>query len=238
MKRNHAHVEVVARSVPEDTKLVNEGHLSLARSKVTLSALITLGALSILFSAAFATWTASATSPTQTLKSGEVIIGFGTADDLGTGAAYIAPGDTIQRAVDLTDTAATQVATTITLGVTDACGTCAASTMDTTTSSTAGLQVVVTECSVAWTRSAALPDGGYTYTCSGTTTSALASTPMGTLETTPATLSGLNTELAGGGTDHLLVTLTFATGSPSTMENLTSTVEYVFSATARPGQPM
>jgi len=170
--------------------------------------------------------------------SGEVTIGLGATDDLGTGASYIAPGDTIERAVDVTDLAASQLATTISLGITATCGTCASSSMDTTTSATAGLQAQVAECSVAWTRSAALPDGGYTYTCGGTTTNPLTSNPMGTLESTPASMAGLNAEAAGGGTDHLLVTLTMATASPTTMENLTSTIEYIFTATARPGQSM
>ena len=158
--------------------------------KLALSVVLVIAMAGLTFSAAFSTWTASVASPTQTIGGGEVTIGLGVADDLGTGASYIAPGDTIERAVDITDTAASQLATTISLGVSDTCGTCAASIMDTTTSTTAGLQAQVAECSVAWTRSAALPDGGYTYTCGGTTTNPLASTPMGTLETSPASNGG------------------------------------------------
>ena len=80
------------------------------------------------------------------------------------GATAIAPGDTIQRSVDLINSGSLDLAS-VTLTTTAT----TSSLLD--TDATNGLQMVIDKCSVAWTE-AGPP---YTYTCSGSTSSVLAS---------------------------------------------------------------
>src|ERR1019366_9626351 len=73
-----------------------------------------------------------------------------------------------------------------------------------------GLQVQVQTCSQSWSRVAGPPP---TYSCLGTTTTVLPSTPVKTLETTPASLTPLNS-LTAGGQDYVVMTFTFPAGAP------------------------
>ncbi len=83
------------------------------------------------------------------------------------GASNIAAGDTIQRAVTLTNTGTIDLANvTLTTNAT----TSSLLNTDTVT----GLQMTIDKCSTAWTESA-IP---YTYTCGGVTSSVLASTAV------------------------------------------------------------
>lgn len=133
-------------------------------------------------------------------------------------ASAVAAGDSIQRAVNLSDTGTLSLAS-ITLAVSAS----PSSLLDTDT--TNGLQTSVQSCSVAWT------EGGtplaYTDTCSGTTTMVLASTAVATLESAPASPGGLGS-LTAGGSDHLVVTLTLPSGAPNSFEGPTSTLTYTF----------
>jgi spore coat-associated protein N len=58
------------------------------------------------------------------------------------------------------------------------------------TDTTNGLQMVIDKCSVAWTEGGTAP--AYTYTCSGTTSSVLASTPVVGSNLAMSNLSALN----------------------------------------------
>ena len=98
------------------------------------------------------------------------LAGIGTnaaGNRLTVGATNIAPGDTIQRAVTLTNTGTLDLANVVLT-------TNAATSSLLDTDPTNGLQVTIQKCSVAWTESA-FP---YTYTCGGTTSTVLASTPV------------------------------------------------------------
>ncbi|MGA2163697.1 MAG: TasA family protein [Solirubrobacteraceae bacterium] len=90
----------------------------------------------------------SSTSATQSVSSGTVAIGLGTAgtatNRLTVGASNIAPGDTIQRQVQLSDTGTIGLAS-IALTTTAS----PSSLLDTET--TNGLQMTIQSCSVAWT---------------------------------------------------------------------------------------
>ena len=144
----------------------------------------------------------------------------GTGQRLSVAATDIAPGDTIQRAVTLTNTGSINMdASAVRL------------TTSATTSSlrdTGGnvLTMTIDKCSVAWTESA-FP---YTYTCGGTTTTVLASSPvigtnvaLANIVTTPAT------------PNHLRVTLTLPTAADNTYQNQTSVISYSFAGTQRAG---
>ena len=149
----------------------------------------------------FATFTSS-TSASHTVSSGTVTIALGatgaSTNRLTVGASAIAPGDTIQRSVDLINQGSLDLAsTTLTTTATTS------SLLDTDT--TNGLQMVIDKCSAAWTE-AGPP---YTYTCGGTTSTVLASRPV--IGATLA-LSNLGS-LTAGATDHLRVTLTLPSGS-------------------------
>ena len=93
------------------------------------------------------------------------------------------------------------------------------------TDATNGLQMVIDKCSVAWTE-AGPP---YTYSCSGSTSSVLASRPV--IGSTLA-LSNL-ASLTNGTTDHLRVTLTLPSGAGNTLQNQSSTISSAFTGTQR-----
>jgi predicted ribosomally synthesized peptide with SipW-like signal peptide len=169
----------------------------------------------------FATFTSS-TSASHTVSSGTVTIALGatgaSTNRLTVGAAAIAPGDTIQRSVDLINSGSLDLAS-VTLTTTAT----TSSLLDTDT--TNGLQMVIDKCSVAWTESGP----PYTYICGGTTSSVLASRPV---IGSALALSNLSS-LTSGTTDHLRVTLTLPSGAGSTLQNQTSTISYAFTGTQR-----
>src|SRR5207253_2403541 len=143
----------------------------------------------------------------HTIASGTLTLSLGTsgtsANRLDVGASAIAAGDTIQRSVDLlyAGSISFQSATLATAAS-------PSSTLDTDT--TTGLQMVIDKCSVAWTE-AGPP---YTYTCSGTTSTVLASRAV---IGTGIALSNLT--LTAGATDHLRFTLTLPSGADNTLQN-------------------
>ena len=169
----------------------------------------------------YATWT-STTSQNQSISSGTVTIALGATgaatNRLNIGATALAPGDTIQRSVDLTNSGTIDLAS-VTLTTTAP----TSSLLD--TDGTNGLQMVIDKCSQAWTE-AGPP---YTYTCGGTTSSVLASRAV--IGSTLA-LSNLGATTAGA-TDRLRVTLTLPSGAPNTLQNQSSTISYAFTGTQR-----
>jgi spore coat-associated protein N len=196
--------------------------------KLAVSAALLAAGAALVGPGAFASWTSSATGGPQSISTGTVTIALGatgTANRLTVNATGVAPGDTISRAVDLSNTGSLNLAS-VTLGI-------SASPSTALDTSSSGLQLTVQSCSVAWTEAGTAP--AYTYTCSGTATTVVSSTAVSTLETTPTTLSGLNA-LTAGGTDHLEVTLTLSTSAPTSMEGLTSTLSYNFTGTQRAAQ--
>jgi spore coat-associated protein N len=191
-------------------------------SKKLLATIAVLGAAaSIAGLGTYATFT-STTSQSHTISSGTVTIALGATgaatNRLNIGASALAPGDTIQRSVDLTNSGSLDLAS-VTLTTTAS----PSSLLDTDT--TNGLQMVIDKCSVAWTESGP----PYTYTCGGTTTSVLASRAV--IGNTVA-LSNLGVTTSGA-TDRLRVTLTLPSGAPNTLQNQSSTITYTFTGTQR-----
>jgi hypothetical protein len=201
---------------------------TLSARKLVLSAVLVGAGVALAAPGAFATFTSTATGGPQTITTGTVTIALGatgaSTNRLNVNASGVAPGDTISRSVDLTNSGSLNLAS-ITLGLSAS----TSSALD--TDATNGLQTTVKSCSVAWTE-AGPP---YTYTCSGTTTTVLASTAVATLKTTPAAITPLNA-LTAGGTDHLEVTLTLPSGATNSFQNLSSTVSYNFTGTQRAAQ--
>ena len=190
------------------------------RILATLGVLGAIGALATV--GTYSLFTDSVTAGPQTVASGtvDIALGSGQPNRLTVGATNIAPGDTIQRAVDITNAGTIDFASvSLTTNAT------ATSLLD--TDATNGLQMVVDKCSVAWTEAGIAP--AYTYTCSGTTTSVVASRAV----IGAALPLGALASLTNGGTDHLHVTLTLPATAGNTFQGLTSTVQYTFNATQR-----
>jgi hypothetical protein len=169
----------------------------------------------------YATWTSSA-SQSHAISSGTVTIALGatgaSTNRLNIGASGLAPGDTIQRSVDLTNSGTLDLAS-VTLTTT------ASPSSQLDTDATTGLQMVIDKCSAAWTESGP----PYTYTCSGSTSTVLASRAV---IGSNLSLSNLTSTTAGN-TDHLRVTLTLPSGAGNSLQNQSSTISYQFTGTQR-----
>src|SRR6266581_1691547 len=167
-----------------------------------LSSLAVLGAAaSIAGLGTYATFTSSTTA-SHSVSSGTLTVALGAvgaANRLTVSATGIAPGDTMQRAFDLSNTGSIDFAGAPTLTTTAS----PTSLLDTDT--TNGVQMQIDKCTVAWTESGP----PYTYTCSGTTTAVLASRAV---IGASIALSNMSSVTAGN-TDRLRVTLTLPAAS-------------------------
>ena len=195
----------------------------------TRKVLLSLAAIGTVASVAgigtYATFTSS-TSVSQPVSSGTMTIALGATgaatNRLNVGASAIAPGDTIQRSVDLLDSGTVALsAVTLTTTATTS------SLLD--TDATNGLQMTIDRCSAAWTEAGTAP--AYTYSCSGTTATVVASRPV---IGSNLTLSNV-TATAPGATDHLRVTLSLPSTADNTFQAKSSTIAYTFTATQRAG---
>jgi predicted ribosomally synthesized peptide with SipW-like signal peptide len=186
------------------------------RVVATLGVLGAIGALATV--GTYSLFTDSVVGGPQTVATGTVDIAFGGTNTLATGATDVAPGDSMQRVVDLTNSGSIAFAS-VTLDV----AATTSSLLDTDT--TDGLQMAIDSCSVPWTPS------GAAYTCGGTTTALVASRPVvGTGIALPGVAA-----LAPAGTDRLRVTLSLPTTAGNSFQNLSSTLQYTFTATQRAG---
>ena len=166
----------------------------------------------------YATFTSS-TSASHTIATGTLSLTSGPTNRLGTGASLVAAGDSMQRAIDLNYAGSISFGSaTLTTNATTS------SALDTDT--TDGLHMAIDKCSVAWTESGP----PYTYTCSGTTSSVLASAPV-----VGSNLALSNLTLTAGSTDHLRVTVTLPSSAGNSLENLSSTIAYTFTGVQRAG---
>jgi len=192
-------------------------------SKVLLSLAAVGAAAGMAGMGTFATFTSTA-SASHTVSTGTVTLALGATGSvtnrLNINATGVAPGDTMQRSVDLTNSGSVDMAS-ITLTSTAT----ASSALD--TDATNGLQLVIDKCSVAWTESGSSP--AFTYTCGGSTSSVLASRAV---IGSNLSLSNLTSTTAGS-TDHLRFTITLPTTAGNSFQNLTSTISYAFTGTQR-----
>ncbi|HWB70781.1 MAG TPA: TasA family protein [Egibacteraceae bacterium] len=192
--------------------------------KVLLSVAAMAAAASIAGLGTYATFSSS-TSASQPVSSGTVTIALGTAggadNRLTIGASDVAPGDTIQRHVKLSNSGSLNLAD---IKLTTAATT--SSLLD--TDATNGLQMVIDKCVAGWVESLTTP---YTYTCAdlGGPTTVLASRAV---IGSNLALSGLSATTAGAN-DSLRVTLTLPATADNTFQGKTSTVQYTFTGTQR-----
>lgn len=195
-----------------------------SRKRKTLLSLSILGlAGAIAGLGTFATFT-STTSATQSIASGSATLTLGvtgaSTNRLNVTASGLVAGDTVQRSADLINPGPSNLGP-ITLSTTAS----PSSLLDTDT--TNGLQMAIDTCSLAWTETGT--SAPFTYTCSGTTSSVLASSPV-----IGANLALSNlTATTAGNTDHLRVTLTLPSGAGNTLQGLSSTITYTFNGAQR-----
>jgi hypothetical protein len=196
--------------------------LGTARGSIGAFVVLAIVAAAAASAGAFGTFT-STVSDSHSVTAGTVVIALGThgaANRLNVDATDVAPGDTIERVVDLSNTgsldlASVDLTTTATVS----------SLLD--TDATNGLQMQIDNCDQAWTEAGTSP--AYTYTCGGTTSSVLASQAVIGAN---LTLNNL-TALTSGDTDHLLLTLTLPASADNTFQNESSTIDYSFTGTQR-----
>jgi hypothetical protein len=143
--------------------------------------------------------------------------------------ANVAPGDIVNRFLDLSNTG-TMAGSTLDLMISATVSTAL------TSNSSAGLQIAIFECATDWTTVSGL--------CSGTAgTQVMASTPATTLVAghVPVTVSSL----ASGATNHLRLQLTLPAGSEvttngvlpvGTVQGLTSNLTWTFTEVQRAAQ--
>lgn len=208
-------------------KLASFGSVSV---KVAIVVAAALGGTALVTSSVFASLTASASNTSGgsvdsgTLKLTQAASGVaGITGGFTTPISLVAPGDTINRYITLTN-GGTLDAASMTLGI-------AASPSNTlTTDGTNGFQITVKQCSVAWTSAGV---------CSGTTTTAL-STKSALAMTTPQTLA--LSSLSAAAVSYLQFSLNLPAGSEvtnngvlpvGTVQGLTTAITWTFNEALR-----
>jgi spore coat-associated protein N len=189
--------------------------------KLLITLVIVGVAASIAGLGTFASFTSSTAAQSQNLATGTVSITLGTANRLTVGASNLVPGDTIQRAVDITNDGSAGTSSVGSISLTTAASTSSQLDADTST----GLQMSIDKCSVAWTESGP----PYTYSCGGTTSAVLASRAV---IGTDVALSNMSSVTAGS-TDRLRVTLTLPASAGNSLQGQSSTISYTFTANQR-----
>lgn len=197
------------------------------RDRVALSLAAVLASTAVFSIGAAASFTTSV-GANQDIGSGTVSLALGApgaaTNRLTVDASDIAPGDTIQRSVDLVNDGTIDLASA-TLTTTAP----TSSRLDTDT--THGLQMVVDSCSVPWTETTAA-SGGYEYACSEVVSTLISSRPV----------IGSNLDLAGidaltaGATSHLRVTLELPSSADDSFQDQSSTIAYSFAGIQRAGE--
>ena len=166
----------------------------------------------------YANFSASATA-THTVSTASITLTLGSTgavtNRLTVNAANLLPGDSYYRSVDLVNGGGHSLSS-INLTTTAS----PSSLLD--TDATNGLQMTWQRCSVPWTESGSSPN--FTYSCSGSTSSVLASRAV--IGTTIA-LANL-TAATSGNTDHLLLTMTFPSTAGDTFQGLSSGLTFAF----------
>jgi hypothetical protein len=165
----------------------------------------------------FGTFTDSTTPVATTVQSGTVDINLtqqGTTIPVTT--AGFVPGDSLSRAVDLSNDGSSPLSSVTLVSTATAAGAL-------TSDATDGLQLAVRSCPVAWTQA------GSAYTCGGTTSTLYSGAAL-----TSSALPGA-ASLDARGVDHLLLTLSLPTTAGNGFEGLSSTLNLTFTGVQRTG---
>lgn len=165
----------------------------------------------------FETSTPPISSPVSTGTIALAFGGTGATNALSVGASDMVAGDFLEREVTLVNTGTAPIAT-VSLSV-------APSSTNALTSS-GGLSVKGQTCSVPWSANALL-DGGYTYSCAGTTTTVLAQTDLSGLASPQPILS---TPLSVGSSEPVVFTVSLPATATNSYEGLSTALDFTFTA--------
>ena len=200
--------------------------------KVVIVSAATLGGAALVSSSVFASLTATAFNAsaqsvvTGTLKLTQASSTSPASGGITTTISGMAPGDTVNRYIDVVN-GGTLNAATMTLGLVDSPATAL------TTNAATGLQVVVNACTVAWSAAGA---------CTGTTTAMMTSKSANAMALAAQTLVLPATTTTAGSTTFLQISLTLPAGSEvtvngtlptGTVQGLTSNIVWTFTETER-----
>lgn len=197
--------------------------LQTTRMKLAVSAAVVGSAAAVAGLGTFGTFT-STTSASTTAGSGTVQIALGTDGSADAqpnlAVSNLLPGDTMQRAFTLSNTGDSALsALTLTTSATTS------SKLD--SDATNGLQLTVKSCPTAWTVAGTAP--AYTYSCSGSVSTVLASRPV---IGSNVALTNLKS-LTPNATDHLVATMSFPSQAGNDLQNQSSALTFTFTGVQR-----
>ncbi|GAB2854521.1 TasA family protein [Nocardioides pacificus] len=198
-------------------------------AKILASVVLVGGAASVAGLGTFGAFT-STTTAQQSVGSGTVTLDMTqpTTQGLGVAATGMVPGDRIERAVTLTRSGS-ELFGTVSL-TTASVATPTPSIL--TTNTTMGLQLAVDSCDKAWTVAA-----DKSLTCSGITTSVLASSPVVAANRPLGSVTtALNNEAIK--VANLRVTLALPTAADDTFQGKSDSISFKFDATQRAGKAL
>lgn len=187
-----------------------------------------LAAVNMLGVGAFATWTDTEADQLAVASGtlGIVLGADGAANRLSVDAANIAPGDVIQRAVQLTNDGSIDLAS-IELSTSAANGSLLYTGAD-------RLDLRIKSCDTVWTETVE-PSGGYSYTCVGAVNYIVgSSTAYGDVQQAATALTGLNA-LEAGGVDNLVFDLQLPQSADNTYQDQAETITFNLDAVQRDG---
>lgn len=199
-----------------------------ALPRTMLAAAVSLAAINVLGLGAFASWTDSEVDQLAVDAGtlGIVLGDDGPTNRMSVSAANIAPGDVIQRAVQLANDGSIDLRA-----------------LELTTSAANGsllfggadrLQLRMQSCDVAWTETVEA-SGGYSYTCPGQVTDIIGNaTTYGEVQQAGSELAGMNA-LEAGGTDNLVVDLKLPESAGNEYQGLSEVITFRFDAVQRDG---
>ncbi len=193
-------------------------------TRVVASVALVAGATAVAGLGTFGSFTSS-TEATEAVSSGETKIelaGQG-AQGLDVAAVNLVPGDTVERAVQLTRAGTTEGFGSVALTTTSAASVPSILTSDTVN----GLQLSIDQCATAWVKAADTKK----MTCAGPVTSIVSSAPViGANRDLAAVTKTLNGESK---VSNLRVTLALPQSADNTFQLKTDSVRFVFDATQR-----
>jgi camelysin-like metallo-endopeptidase len=192
-----------------------------------------VGSLGVLGAAAavagmgtFGTFSDSTAPLNATVNTGTLSINLTPANDtaaLTMAATNFVPGDSMARSVDLVNDGTTAFSS---LSLVSTAGTSNVLSTDLVN----GLKLGVESCSVTWTKTTAA-NGAAVYSCSGTKTTMLNTSPAAiTTAALPTPAS-----LAPRGVDHLVITLSLPSGAGNEFQGLTNSLAISFTGSQASG---
>jgi len=171
----------------------------------------------------FSNWNSIVTESGASLNSATVVLTAGNTNTVTSPVKNFVPGDTAESVINLKNTG-TVPFSSITFGVADATPTALVGST--------GLTLGIQGCSVPWVNSAA-SGAAPQYTCSGTTYAALPTGPISSLVSaaSPTVLSGVSLHhTAPNNENYLMFSVHLPSNAPQTLEGLTDTLAYSFTA--------